>query len=68
MIGKTISHYRIMEALERGYAESGYMGAQKRLVEVWTSRYGKPGGMRAWDLAFRCLCAEERDRALQWLE
>jgi eukaryotic-like serine/threonine-protein kinase len=57
----------LMEALERGYAESGYIGAQKRLVEVWASRFGKPGGMPAWDLAFRWLCAGERDRALQWL-
>ncbi len=58
----------LIEALERGYAESGYLSAQRRLVEVWTARFGKPGGMRAWDLAFRCICAGERDHAIRWLE
>jgi hypothetical protein len=28
----------LIEALERGYADGGYAGAQKRLVGVWTAR------------------------------
>jgi TolB-like protein/Tfp pilus assembly protein PilF/predicted Ser/Thr protein kinase len=58
----------LREALERGYADRGYAGAQKRLTDVWAARVGKPGGVRAWDLAVRCLCAGDRERALQWLE
>ena len=58
----------VMEALDRGRAEGGYAGAQKRLVEVWRARFGQPGGVRAWDLTLRCLYAGDRDGALQWLE
>jgi TolB-like protein len=55
-------------ALERGAAEDGYAGAQRRLVEVWSGRFGKPGGRSAVDLALRCLHAGDRERALAWLE
>jgi serine/threonine-protein kinase len=55
-------------ALERGAAEDGYAGAQRRLVEVWSGRFGKPGGRSAVDLALRCLHAGDREHALAWLE
>jgi len=55
-------------ALERGAAEAGYAGAQRRLVEVWSGRFGKPGGVSAFDLAFRCLCAGDKERVIEWLE
>jgi TolB-like protein len=55
-------------ALERGAAESGYAGAQRRLAEAWSGRYAKPGGSRAIALARRWLYAGDRDRAIQWLE
>jgi tetratricopeptide (TPR) repeat protein len=58
----------LMEALEKGRAEGGYVGAQRRLVAVWTARFGKPGGVHAWALTLRCLYAGDRDGALQWLE
>ena len=58
----------LMEALERGRADGGYVGAQKGLVGVWTARLGKPGGVRPWSLTLRCLYAGDRDGALQWLE
>jgi hypothetical protein len=58
----------LIEALKRGREEGGYAGAQKGLVGVWTARFGKPGGVRAWVLALRCLYAGDREGALQWLE
>jgi TolB-like protein/Tfp pilus assembly protein PilF len=58
----------LMEALEKGRAEGGYVGAQRRLVAVWTARFGKPGGLRAYALAHRCNYAGDREGTLQWLE
>jgi eukaryotic-like serine/threonine-protein kinase len=58
----------LMEALNRGYAEGGYAGAQKGVVRVWTARYGKPGGRPAITLAHRSLLAGDPDGALKWLE
>jgi eukaryotic-like serine/threonine-protein kinase len=58
----------VAAALERGVAEAGYAGAQRRIVEVWSGRFGKPGGMSAVDLAIRCLQAGDRERAIEWLE
>jgi Tfp pilus assembly protein PilF len=58
----------IAAALERGAAQAGYAGAQRRLVEVWSGRFGKPGGVSAVDLAQRCLYAGDRVRAIEWLE
>jgi hypothetical protein len=57
----------LAEALERGVAEAGYAGAQRRLAEVWSARYGKPGGVRAYALALRWVYAGDRDRAIEWL-
>jgi tetratricopeptide (TPR) repeat protein len=42
-------------ALERGAAEAGYAGAQRRLAEVWSVRFGKPGGIRAFTLSSAAL-------------
>jgi hypothetical protein len=58
----------LMEALDGGHRDGGYAAAQTRLVGVWTARFGRPGGPRAWDLTLRCLYAGDRDGALQWLE
>jgi len=58
----------LMRALDSGSATGGYVGAQKKLVGVWTARFGRPGGLRAWDLAMRSLYAGDRDAALLWLE
>jgi len=55
-------------ALERGVVEAGYAGAQRRLAEIWSARFGKPGGVRAIDLARRWRDAGNRDRAIEWLE
>jgi TolB-like protein/Tfp pilus assembly protein PilF len=58
----------LVDAIEKGRAEGGYAGAQRRLVRVWTARFGQPGGMRAWELTIRCLYAGDRDGALRWLD
>ena len=57
----------LKEALERGYAEGGYAGSQQRLADAAAARFGKPGGMRAWDLANIYHYAGVHDRALEWL-
>jgi Tfp pilus assembly protein PilF len=58
----------LVEALNSGLADGGYVGAQKKLVAVWTARFGRPGGVRAWVLTLRCLYAGDLDGALGWLE
>ena len=58
----------LMSALERGYAEGGYTGAQAGIVRVLTARYGKPGTLSGTTLAVRCLQAGDREGALRWLE
>jgi TolB-like protein/Tfp pilus assembly protein PilF len=57
-----------LEALERGYAEAGYTGAQQRIADLQASQYGTPGGPAAYGIALRYLYAGNRDRALEWLE
>ena len=58
----------LTEALEKGYAEGGYAGAEKRLADTLASRFGKPGGVQTYHLANLYLHAGDRDRALEWLE
>jgi len=55
-------------AFERGLAEAGYEGVQRRLADYWAARYGKPGGIRARHIAVRYLLAGNNDRALEFLE
>ena len=55
-------------ALERGAAESGYAGAQRRLAAAWSERYETPGGPSAIGVANRWLYGGDRDRTMQWLE
>jgi TolB-like protein/Tfp pilus assembly protein PilF len=58
----------LKEALEQGYADAGYAGAYKRLADVLAARFGKPGGIRAADLAHFYLYAGEKEHTLEWLE
>ena len=55
-------------ALEQGYAEGGYSGAQQRIANLRASQYGTPGGPAAYGIALRYLYAGNHDRALEWLE
>ncbi|MFH1766305.1 MAG: tetratricopeptide repeat protein, partial [Gemmatimonadota bacterium] len=55
-------------ALEAGYEESGYAGAQRRLADLWAQRYGEPGAIDAFNISLRYLYAGDHDLAVQWLE
>jgi len=57
-----------MHALESGYAEGGYTGAQQRIADLRASQYGTPGGPAAHGIALRYLYAGNHDRAFEWLE
>jgi len=57
-----------MAALERGYSEGGYTGAQQRIADLRASQYGTPGGPAAYGIALRYLYAGNHDRAFEWLE
>ena len=58
----------LLAALEQGYAEAGYLGAQRRLADLLSGRYGMPGGPSAYGISLRYLYAGDRNRVLQWLE
>jgi len=58
----------LVAALEQGYANAGYAGAQRRVADVLAGRYGTPGGPSAYGISLRYLYAGDRDRTLQWLE
>jgi tetratricopeptide (TPR) repeat protein len=65
---KTIAGDQQLEkAFERGYAESGYPGAQGRVAEVYASRIGK-SEVQPLGVSFCYLYAGNRDRTLEWLE
>ena len=65
---KVAGDRELLEALERGYTERGYAGSQERLADVWAARFGKPGGISAWNLANTYFHAGDKDRAIEWLE
>jgi TolB-like protein/cytochrome c-type biogenesis protein CcmH/NrfG len=58
----------LKSALERGHAEDGYAGAEKRLADVLAGRFGKPGGAGSFHLANLYIHAGDRAHALEWLE
>jgi TolB-like protein len=58
----------LKSALERGHAEGGYAGAEKRLADVLAGRFGKPGGVGAFHMANLYVHAGDRERTLEWLQ
>jgi serine/threonine-protein kinase len=58
----------LLEALERGYSEAGYGGAQLRIAEVMAGRFRESGVPSAWTVANAYLCAGDRDQTFEWLE
>jgi len=58
----------LSEALEQGYAEAGYVGAQRRLAAVRAARFGTARGVRAWVVAVDYQRAGDGEQALGWLE
>jgi serine/threonine-protein kinase len=65
---KLAAHPERLNALEQGYAEAGYAGAQRRLADLRARQYGTPGGPAAYGIALRYLYAGDHDRTLEWLE
>jgi TolB-like protein/Tfp pilus assembly protein PilF len=61
-------------ALERGFAEGGYAGAQRRVADLLAARLEKsgrlvaPGGGGVMGIAQRHLWAGDYDQAIRWLE
>jgi tetratricopeptide (TPR) repeat protein len=62
------SYPDLKDALERGYAEAGYRGAERRLADVLATRFGKPGGVGAFHMANLYVHGGDGSRALGWLE
>ena len=58
----------LLAALEKGFAEAGYKGAQRRMADVQAARYGKPDGVRAITIAGTYFAAGEKDLAIDWFE
>jgi len=58
----------LLEALERGYSEAGYGGAQLRIAEVMAGRFMESGVPSAFAVANAYLCAGDREQTLEWLE
>jgi len=58
----------VLAALERGYTEAGLAGARSRQCEILAARYGKPGGVTAYELAILYVQAGEKDRVIEWLD
>jgi serine/threonine-protein kinase len=58
----------LSEALDRGWAEAGFAGAQRRFAAVRAARFGSAGGVGAWNLALDYQRAGDAEQALAWLE
>jgi serine/threonine-protein kinase len=58
----------LLAALEKGLAEDGYKGAQRHIADVQAARYGKPGGIRAMNIAGTYFAAGDHDLAMEWFE
>jgi TolB-like protein/tetratricopeptide (TPR) repeat protein/predicted Ser/Thr protein kinase len=65
---RRVGDRELAEALEQGYAESGYAGAQRRLADVLSARFGRQGNVSAYYVANLYLRAGDKERTLQWLE
>jgi tetratricopeptide (TPR) repeat protein len=58
----------LTRALEQGYAEKGYSGAEKSLANALAARYGRPGSVTAYTLANYYARAGDKERVIEWLE
>jgi len=58
----------LLAELEKGFAEAGYKGAQRRVAGLQAARYGKPGGIRAMTIAGIYFDAGDIDNSLDWFE
>ncbi len=58
----------LTRALEQGYAEKGFSGAEKSLADALAARYGRPGSVTAYTLANYYARAGDKERVIEWLE
>ena len=58
----------LTRALERGYAEKGFSGAERSLADALAARYGTPGSVTAYTLANYYARAGDETRVIEWLE
>ncbi len=60
----------LLAAINRGFKEDGYSGAQRRIADVFVARYGKAGKgiFRGAGIALRYLDAGDYEQTIYWLE
>ena len=58
----------LLEAFEKGLAESGHQGAHRRVADLLAARYESSGGGDAFSIARRYVDAGEYDTSIDWLE
>jgi TolB-like protein len=58
----------LSQALEQGYAEAGFSGAERGLADVLAARYGRPGSVTGYTLANYYARAGDKDRVIEWFE
>ena len=60
----------LLAAIDRGFKEDGYSGAQRRIADVFVARYGKVGKgiFRGAGIALRYLDAGDYEQTIFWLE
>jgi TolB-like protein/Tfp pilus assembly protein PilF len=58
----------LLEAFEKGLAESGHQGAHRRVADLLAARYESSGGGDAFSIARRYIDAGEYDTSIDWLE
>jgi len=58
----------LLNALERGFQEAGYQGAQRRTADVLAVRYEKQRSFRAIGIAQRYFQAGDHELAIEWFE
>ncbi len=58
----------LMEALEQGFEEAGYRGAQRGLAEIFARRSRESGRPRPLTVVARYLYAGDADETIDWLE
>jgi TolB-like protein/tRNA A-37 threonylcarbamoyl transferase component Bud32 len=64
---KWAKDHELSQALEQGYGEAGFSGAEGRLADALAARYGRPGSVSGYTLANCYARAGDKDRVIEWL-
>jgi TolB-like protein/Tfp pilus assembly protein PilF len=65
---ETADDPELLKALERGFQEAGYQGAQRRMADVLALRHEQQGSPRAMAIAGRYFRAGDYYLAIEWFE